>query len=152
MSESKNKRTKKKQMGQFMTPLKLSKDLIKSRKYKKTDKILEPSFGEGSFLIAIIDKLLDVYPEEWTTQQKVDIILQNNLFGVEMDNELYEKAFYNIQNKYGCVINEHNLINDDFFNVVFSNKFDYCEGNPPFGGTFETNFGEKLDKLYGKRN
>jgi type I restriction-modification system DNA methylase subunit len=152
MSESKNKRTKKKQMGQFMTPLELSKDLIKNRKYKKTDKILEPSFGEGSFLIAIIDKLLDVYPNELTTQQKIDLILQNNLFGVEMDTELYDKAFHNIKNRYGCIIKDHNLINNDFFKIEFDTKFDYCEGNPPFGGTFETNFGEKLDKLYGKRN
>lgn len=152
MSESKNKRTKKKQMGQFMTPLELSKDLIKNRKYKRTDKILEPSFGEGSFLIAIIDKLLDVYPEELTIQQKVDLILKNNLFGVEMDVELYKKTFINIQKRYECIINDHNLINDDFFKVEFDTKFDYCEGNPPFGGTFETNFGEKLDKLYGKRD
>ena len=152
MSESKFNRTKKKQLGQFMTPITLSKSLIKDRVYKITDKILEPSFGEGSFLIAIIDKLLDVYDDTISIQDKVDKILINNLYGVEMDIELYNTAINNIEKRYNCKVNINNLINNNFFNVNFDVKFNYCEGNPPFGGTFETNFGEKLDKLYGKRD
>jgi hypothetical protein len=152
MSESKFNRTKKKQLGQFMTPISLSKLLIQERNYKITDKILEPSFGEGSFLIAIIDKLLGVYDNTIDIQDKIDKILNDNLYGVEMDIELYKKAIENIEKRYGCKVNTNNLINDDFFNVNFNIKFSYCEGNPPFGGTFETNFGEKLDKLYGKRD
>ena len=69
-----------------------------------------------------------------------------------MDVELYNTAINNIEKRYNCKVNTINLINDDFFNVNFDIKFNYCEGNPPFGGTFETNFGEKLDKLYGKRD
>jgi hypothetical protein len=152
MSESKFNRTKKKQLGQFMTPIVLSKTLIQERNYKITDKILEPSFGDGSFLIAIIDKLLEVYDNDINIQDKIDKILINNLYGVEMDVELYNTAINNIEKRYGCKVNTNNLINDDFFNVDFDVKFNYCEGNPPFGGTFETNFGEKLDKLYGKRD
>jgi hypothetical protein len=151
MSESKFNRTKKKQLGQFMTPITLSKSLIEKRQYKITDKILEPSFGEGSFLISIIEKLLNLY-EDMTIQEKMDNIFSNNLYGVEMDKELYEIAIQNIENKFNCKIKTNNLINDDFFNVNFDFKFNYCEGNPPFGGTFETKFGEKLDKVYGKRN
>lgn len=152
MSESKFNRTKKKQLGQFMTPLNLSKSLLSERKYKITDKILEPSFGEGSFLMAIIDKLLDEYDNNLSIDEKVKMILTNNIYGVEMDSELYEKAIKNIENRYGCKLTTTNLIQDDFFNVNFDLKFNYCEGNPPFGGTFETNFGEKLDKIYGKRD
>lgn len=151
MSESKFNRTKKKQLGQFMTPINLSKLLIEKRQYQLTDKILEPSFGEGSFLIAIIEKLLNLY-DNMSIQEKMDKIFEHNLYGVEMDEELYNKAIQNIENRFNCKIKTDNLINDDFFNVNFDIKFNYCEGNPPFGGTFETKFGEKLDKLYGKRN
>ena len=56
MSETKSKRDKKKQLGQFMTPEKLAKKLIENRNYKVSDKILEPSFGLGGFLFPIIDK------------------------------------------------------------------------------------------------
>ena len=58
MSEAKYEKTKKKQLGQFMTPNELSKTLIKQRQYKITDKVLEPSFGEGSFIVQIIHRFL----------------------------------------------------------------------------------------------
>ena len=119
MSESKFNRTKKKQLGQFMTPISLSKSLIQERNYKITDKILEPSFGTGSFLIAIIDKLLEVYDNTINIQDKIDKILNNNLYGVEMDVELYNTAINNIEKRYNCKVNTINLINDDFFNVNF---------------------------------
>jgi hypothetical protein len=151
MSESKFNRTKKKQLGQFMTPMSLSRLLIDKREYQLTDKILEPSFGEGSFLIAIIEKLLKLY-DNMSIQEKMDKIFEHNLYGVEMDKELYDNAIQNIESRFNCKIKTHNLINDDFFNVNFDLKFNYCEGNPPFGGTFETKFGEKLDKIYGKRD
>jgi hypothetical protein len=151
MSESKFNRTKKKQLGQFMTPMSLSRLLIDKREYQLTDKILEPSFGEGSFLIVIIEKLLKLY-DNMSIQEKMDKIFEHNLYGVEMDKELYDNAIQNIESRFNCKIKTHNLINDDFFNVNFDLKFNYCEGNPPFGGTFETKFGEKLDKIYGKRD
>ena len=123
MSESKFNRTKKKQMGQFMTPISLSKSLIKDRKYNISDKILEPSFGEGSFLIAIIDKRIDLYDNTIRTQEKIDKILEDNLYSVEMDIEIYQSAINNIESRYDCKVNTNNLINDDFFNVNYYVKF-----------------------------
>lgn len=152
MSEPKYERDKKKQLGQFMTPRVLVKKLIGNREYKTTDKILEPSFGQGSFLIEIIYKLIDLYPSELTIQQKIDEILKNNIYGVEMDLEMFNRTINNIQTEFNVKVSQHNLINDDFFNVDYNFKFDHIEGNPPFGGTFETKFGEKLDKIYGKRD
>lgn len=151
MSEAKYEKTKKKQLGQFMTPNDLSRTLLKQRQYKITDKVLEPSFGEGSFIIQIIYKFLEVYPYDMSNKEKVNLILKNNIYGVEMDEELYHKCIENIENEFDMTITETNLINSNFFNVEYDIEFDYIEGNPPFGGTFETSFGEKLDKLYGKR-
>ncbi len=152
MSETKYKRDKKKQLGQFMTPESLSWSILKHRQYKITDKILEPSFGKGSFLFGIIKVLLNVYPNELNLEQKLDLIFENNLFGVEFDKELYDFTINEIQVRYNYKLKKHNLINSDFFLVNYDIKFNYCEGNPPFGGTFETKFGEDLDKKFGSRN
>ena len=89
MSETKYKRDKKKQLGQFMTPENLASKLIARRSYKITDKILEPSFGKGGFLFPIIDSLIRIYPDSFSKEEKLDLIFQNNIFGVELDKDLY---------------------------------------------------------------
>jgi type I restriction-modification system DNA methylase subunit len=122
MAETKYKRDKKKQLGQFMTPRNLSKDCLKKRQYKITDKILEPSFGEGSFLIEIVYKLIDVYPTNLSIKEKIDLILTNNLYGVEMDPEMYAIGIKNIENEFSYKVSAHNFINDDFFNVEYDIK------------------------------
>jgi hypothetical protein len=152
MSQSKYKRDKKKQLGQFMTPESLAYKLINLRDYKITDKILEPSFGRGGFLFPIIDKLIEVYPKDLSDNKKLDLIFENNLFGVELDSDLYLETLNEIEKRYSYKLGKHNLVNSDFFLVEYDILFDYCEGNPPFGGTFETHFGEKLDKIFGYRN
>ena len=90
MSETKYKREKKKQLGQFMTPENLAYKLIARRNYNVTDKILEPSFGKGGFLFPIVDSLIKVYPVNLSLEQKLDLIFENNIYGVELDIELYE--------------------------------------------------------------
>jgi len=152
MSEAKYKRDKKKQMGQFMTPRSLVNKLLNNRSYKTTDKVLEPSFGVGSFLIEIVHKFINVYPENLSLKEKLDFIFSNNIYGVEMDTELYDLAIKNIEKEFNYNLSHHNLINDDFFNVNYNIEFNYVEGNPPFGGTFEVKFGDKLDKIYGFRD
>jgi hypothetical protein len=152
MSETKYNRDKKKQLGQFMTPELLASKLIDRRIYKVTDKILEPSFGKGGFLFPIIDSLVKVYPNDLSMVEKLDLIFENNIFGVELDTELYEYTISEIEKKYSYKLKKHNLVNLDFFLVKYDVLFNYCEGNPPFGGTFETHFGEKLDKVFGHRN
>jgi hypothetical protein len=152
MSQTKYKRDKKKQLGQFMTPESLASKLISKREYKITDKILEPSFGKGGFLFPIIDKLINIYPNNLSINEKLDLIFENNIFGVEFDTELYQYTLAEIEKRYSYKLKKHNLVNSDFFLVEYDTFFNYCEGNPPFGGTFETHFGEKLDKIYGYRN
>ncbi len=100
MSETKYKRDKKKQLGQFMTPENLASKLIERRSYKITDKILEPSFGKGGFLFPIIDSLIKVYPDSFSKEEKLDSIFQNNIFGVELDTELYEYTLNEIEKRY----------------------------------------------------
>jgi hypothetical protein len=152
MAISRQNREYKKKMGQFMTPLSLSKQLVKKRNYTLSDLILEPSFGEGSFLFAIIDRFIEIFNPS-NISFFVTSLLEKNIYGVEMDYELYHKTLSKLSDKYSLNTDNisHNLYNSDFFDVPFFGiHFDYIEGNPPFGGSFDESKGIKLDKVYGK--
>jgi len=143
---SKRDRSSKQQLGQFMTPDVLATSLIASIDIKKYQKILEPSFGEGSFIFALIEKLCP------SVYSSVDELFEY-LYGVELDTELYNKFCAKIIDKYGKLPKVFNFFNSDFFDVEFSD-IDLVIGNPPFGGTVspDINKEDQLDNKYGKRH
>jgi hypothetical protein len=151
MAVSRKDRDYKKKMGQFMTPINLAKKFINRRNYKISDVVLEPSFGDGSFLLSIVDRFVEIYSPE-NINLFVVSLFKNNIYGVELDSKLYDKTLSQISIKYNIDFNSisHNLYNCDFFDVFFPIKFNYIEGNPPFGGSFDEEMGIKLDKIYGK--
>jgi hypothetical protein len=149
MAQTKLNRNKKKQLGQFMTPIKKCQELLESYNFTSNDKILEPSFGEGNFILSLIDKFLDLY--EGSLSEKVQKILINNIYGVELDEDLFNKALYRIEEKYGFFPTNHNFYISDFLVKDFDIQFDYIIGNPPFGGSINPKFDEVLEKKYGKR-
>ena len=154
MTKARTKRNKKQQMGQFMTPLDLSMSVIKNNNYNIESKILEPSFGEGSFILNQIDLISkNVYNEKIPSKEVVIQILKNNIFGYEYDEDLYNKCILNIKERYLLDDFEHNLIFGDFLISEYElNDFNFIDGNPPFGGTINSEYNEKLDKKYGKIN
>lgn len=143
MSITKTNRDKKKQLGQYMTPTNLSYNIVKNLTISPKMKILEPSFGDGSFIMNIIDHLIN-------QGLSFDNIMEDILYGVELDKELYDITINKIEQKYGT-IKKHNLINDDFLLYNFNIKFTNIIGNPPFGGTINTKYQDHLDKIYGNR-
>lgn len=151
MSETKALRTKKRQFGQFLTPKNLSTKIVKTINFSSEDKILEPSFGDGSFIFSIIEKLIQVYPSNLNIKNKLDNIFENNIFGVELDKILYNKFFDDLKKKYNYIPLKHNLFNKDFFRYNCKCKFDFIIGNPPFGGTINKKYQDELDKNLGQR-
>lgn len=152
MAIARESRDYKKKMGQYMTPVNTAKFFIKNRNYKINDVILEPSFGEGSFLFAIIDRFIEI-EKPTNISSFITMLFEKNIYGVELDTELYNKTLNKISEKYSIDFSaiSHNLYNSDFFDVpFFTITFDYIEGNPPFGGSFDESKGIKLDKIYGK--
>lgn len=149
MARTKNLSNKKKQLGQFITPPGLAQSMIEDIEFKITDTILEPCFGNGSFIIPIAKKLLKLYPDDISTQDKMDLILQNNLFGCEIDQILFDECIYNMENTFGVNINHHFICGDFFFKE--SGIYDYIIGNPPFGGSFNPKLEKQLDKTWGNR-
>ncbi len=152
MSQTKTRRPTKRQLGQFMTPPALAANLLAPLSVSSTTRVLEPSFGDGSFIIALIEKFMLLY--EGPIHERLDAILTHNIFGVEIDAALYRSCLEKIKVRWGHLPQIHNLVRADFFCHTFTlhQSFDLIVGNPPFGGTIEPLIQEKLDRVYGMRN
>ena len=156
MSIAKNQRDNKRQMGQFLTPPMLANSIVKNIKFKTHQKILEPSMGDGSFIIPLIKKFMALYTGD--THTKLALVLKNNIYGIEIDPILYFNCLQNIKKEWGGLPNKHNFICDDFLLYDFCNdkglpiQFDYIIGNPPFGGTINLKYQDIIDKQFGVRN
>jgi adenine-specific DNA-methyltransferase len=107
-----------KKLGQYMTPSNYVDLALSKLNFNLKSKILEPSYGTGQFLDTLIDNKL---------------ISNKNIYGIEIDKELYDssKESYNNLNLYNC----------NYLTKKFDIKFDFIIGNPPY---FEIN--DNFDK------
>ena len=149
MSQTKTLRDKKRQFGQFLTPRPLAERLTTDLVLTRDSVVLEPSFGNGAFLLPLIDKLLPLYGGP--VSERLAQVLTRNIYGAEIDPALYACCLENITQRYGPYPARHNLVCADFFQTSFPNHFDYVVGNPPFGGTIAPELQDKLDKELGRR-
>jgi hypothetical protein len=156
MAKTKLKRDPKQQLGQFMTPPDLVAYLLKKNNivFNKNSKILEPSLGSGRFIFAFIERLLPLYPKDMNEKEKVKAILENNIYGVEYDSALFDNFVLEFAEKYDINLLKvkHNFEVKDFFRYEPKVKFDFIIGNPPFGGSFDKDIEDELDKKYGIRD
>lgn len=160
MSISRINRESKRQLGQFLTPSRLAKKIVENIKIQRDSKILEPSFGNGSFIFPLIECL------KKTGRQLKDISQQ--IYGCEKDREFFSQFTKCLFTLYGDKYSIKNFHNVDFFKWIPQDKqiyfldyeiyrkmnweyFDLIIGNPPFGGTIEYGIQDKLDKIYGYR-
>lgn len=149
MSQAKNKRAYKRQKGQFLTPQLLARDILADIEFDVSDRVLEPGFGDGSFLLPMIEAFLELY--EGPASSRLEHVLNNNIWGVEIDPVMYDKALLNIEERIGPLPASHNLLEGDYFETLFEGQtlrpdlekgsfgynieFTHIIGNPPFGGT-----------------
>jgi hypothetical protein len=112
---------------------------VSKKLYEK--RIMEPSFGEGAFLLPIIDRLIN----SWQTHSKGNstdfALLGEAVRGVELHSETFQKtqnavidkliqakfttpAANNLANKW--------LIQGDFLLRQYDGWFNYVVGNPPY--------------------
>lgn len=132
-----------------MTPMELSSQLCDPLELTDASRVLEPSFGDGSFLVSIIEKLLKIGPG--TREVRLHRIFTEQLFGVELDDDLYESAMALLESKYGPLPDGHHLRRNDFFKELYPHEFfDFIVGNPPFGGSFDVEIEDQLDREYGR--
>lgn len=155
MSVTKRSRDPKRQLGQFLTPDSISSQMVSSLRLGRDTRVLEPSMGNGSFILPLIEAFLPFY--EGTLQEKLATILTRNIWGVEIDQTLFDQCVQRIRDRWGYFPHKHNLILADYFTADVSADgvpilFDVIIGNPPFGGTFNPDIEDKLDAVYGIRD
>lgn len=134
--------TKRKQEGQFMTPDNIVIMILNAINYAGTHilykTIMEPSFGDGQFLLEIAKRLIKEGRKQGLSDKKIAGILAGNMYGVEKDTTLYNRAIERLNN----LVKEENLPEVNWINlrnadtlIVYNDyivKFDYLVGNPPF--------------------
>lgn len=122
--------------------------LINSEIFEK--RILEPSCGQGIFILKLLSDIYLKFPDSLL----ISNFITNNIFFVDVQEEMVEKTKSNIQKLYTFLFNEDfqgsfNGITWDFTDKVSSglslfddvkitpfsnlyNSFDYVIGNPPY--------------------
>ncbi len=150
MSQTKTLRARKRQFGQFLTPPETACRLLEGFTFTHDDKVLEPSFGDGSFILPLIEKFLPLY--DGLLPGRLDQILSRNVYGVELDPALHARCLAAIARRWGYCPARHNLLCADFFQTALPAHFHYIIGNPPFGGTIAPELQDRLDREFGWRN
>lgn len=149
LAEAKSERSRKKQLGQFLTPPELAEQIVASTSLGSSARVLEPSFGDGSFLIPLIRHLME--SRQGSPKIRFNQVMTEQLWGVEIDPDLYHRAITQIEGEFGRLPSGHHLVCGDFFTTEYmSHFFDVVIGNPPFGGTFNPDIEDLLDRRYGK--
>lgn len=132
-----------------MTPTELARRVVSSLPLTPCSRVLEPGFGDGAFLIALIEAFAKIHSDR---DDPVGHALQANIFGVEIDEALYSSALDTIERTFGYQ-GETNLMVGDFFSTPYPLwHFDIVVGNPPYGGTFNPAIEDALDRQYGSWN
>ena len=161
MRSRKHEREYKRQRGQYMTPLRLAREIVSRLEIERYDRILEPSCGDGAFLSAIADKLADVSDAN-IRNRDVEIL------GIEIDPLLVDKSRTITESNlsdgilYRMKVNQADFFkeylasttlgdNDDAKKCLQRESFDLVIGNPPFGGTFDHSIEDVLDTRLGTR-
>lgn len=102
-------------------------------------RLLEPSFGDGDFLFAAVERLLASY--EITDSEKAARDLRNAICAVELHRESY--AFVRVKLlsllcssglalPHASALIDAWLVQGDFLLTEFSRGFDFVVGNPPY--------------------
>ena len=63
-------------------------------------KVIDPCMGSGHILVYIFDVLMDIYVSEgYTEKDSAKLILQNNLYGLDIDDRAYQLAYFAVMMK-----------------------------------------------------
>ena len=96
---AKRGRPVKRQRGQFMTPTALAERLVGELVLEPGMRVLEPSFGKGSFLLPLIERLVAV--RRGSARARFERVMTECLYGFELDRDFYAEAVAAIEARWG---------------------------------------------------
>ena len=104
-------------------------------------RILEPSFGQGSFLFPILDRLLTVWRRDGGDIRNAVNDLSDAIRGVEIHRATYEQTFTAVKERLemegvapdaASILVYRWLRQGDFLLEQLDGSFDFVVGNPPY--------------------
>lgn len=103
--------------------------------------LLEPSFGDGAFLIHAVRRLMSSWNKYAAKSIAPEVALANCIFGVELHTETFKRAYIDIvkvlieeglTEKQSRTLADHWLVQGDFLLIDIPRPFDVVVGNPPY--------------------
>lgn len=129
---------KKQQLGQVFTPKEIVDFMIRKVNPNMQHSILEPSCGDGAFILG----LLDFFLEQGNNINDIKDWFEHKLVALDIDNDALEQCKNNITNWFSKYdIENINLFNikcvdaltySSFIEMNNLSTFDICIGNPPY--------------------
>ena len=104
-------------------------------------RLLEPSFGDGDFLLPAIQRLIGAFNRSRASKEDARALLSGAIRGVELHRDTFEQTSrrvlalltaggFDVETA-GQLVGDW-LRNDDFLLTEFDRSFDFVIGNPPY--------------------
>lgn len=117
------------EFGEFYTPRWVVKHIVDTNIQKALEendievcnlKLLDPACGAGNFLVYAFDKLLTLYNDyypDWSVERKIFSILENNIFGADVQREPLQITALNLWIKAKSIAVDYKVARLNLFNV-----------------------------------
>ena len=112
--------SKHKTLGQVFTPDWIVKEILNSVKFTGLNilnkKIIDPACGDGAFLKIIVSRIIDVCLNQNYSIEKIKKYLENNVYGIEIDELEFSNCINNLNETARKKLNQKININWKIFN------------------------------------
>lgn len=117
-------------LGIVLTPKHITDFMVEVAKISKTDKVLDPACGSGSFLVSAMNKMF----EQAQTEEDEEEIKKNNLHGIEINTDLWVLAMTNmiVRGDGKSNINSGSCFDEKTIKKIKEEKINKGLINPPY--------------------
>jgi len=131
---------KKSELGQFFTPQKVKKLLVKLvnptlKDNGEIESVLDPSSGSGGILNTIINHYKEYEKENKISKEDLQKQLIKNIYGIEIKGKIFNLCLSNMLINTGEIL--PHVICDDSIRKYHNIKVDTIVANPPFSVTIK---------------
>jgi adenine-specific DNA-methyltransferase len=130
----------KKELGQIFTPKWIVDLLLDFVGYNNKEilykKVIEPSCGDGAFLMEIVKRYIDLAIIDGWSKNEIKQGIETYIYGIEFDEIHYVSCINNLNklvNTYEIDNVNWNIKNTDSLKITnLNNEMDFVVGNPPY--------------------